>query len=767
MRTAGKKATATTDPTRRAYWPMVVIVAAACAFCWPVFIGRIMSPADMMLLFLPWKHALASQFPGFHGPHNPMLDPIQQYLPWRMYAVESLRSGVVPLWNPYSFMGTPFLANLQSALLYPPNVLFLLTGAAYGFGVSAILHLIAGGLLMYAFLRTLDLRPAAATLGALVFMFNGFTVTWLEYPTLSLWTFMWLPGVLVTYELAVRRPVSVWPVLCALLLGMTFLGGHLQIASYLVMAFLIYAVARAVAQRRTTRPVVALGLAVAPLVLAVALAAGQILPTLELAAHSGRVSHGLAGALETAFPITHLVLYFVPNFFGNPVHPPYWGNFQDPSAFNFFETACYVGILPLALAVWGLRRWREVRAWYFAVLIVFALLSAIGAIYPVLYYIAPGFRELAGLGRILCLAAFGVAGLAAVGMEELLARTEATKLGRSVPVLVLVASLGLFACSQLFASAINELGWGFARYLLIQSVVWLALSLTSMALIQARARLRLSANAFAVAALALVVLDLFGFGIGFNPYVEARLAYPETDSIRWLKEHVGHDRFTSLASKDFDWLPHNASMIFGLRDIHGSDSLRIKESFELVSPPDGNQAKYPDPNSPLLDELGVRYLMTERPLSGKWKLVYDGEARIYENRQAWPRASVFRNRLTSPAEFLVDDPDRVVLRVSGPGLLMLRDPSFPGWHAWTDSQPAQRDKEGATARRVIIPDGEHTVEFRYEPATYRVGLFVSLLALALLFGAGAALFFLSRPRASETAARSNANSTGAPSALSS
>ncbi len=136
-----------------------------------------MSPADMVLLFLPWKHALASpSSPISIAPTTPCSIPSSNTCPWRMYAVDSLRSGLVPLWNPYSFMGTPFLANLQSTLLYPPNLLFLITGAAHGFGVSAILHLIAGGLFMLAFLRTLGLRPAAATLGALVFMFNGFTV---------------------------------------------------------------------------------------------------------------------------------------------------------------------------------------------------------------------------------------------------------------------------------------------------------------------------------------------------------------------------------------------------------------------------------------------------------------------------------------------------------------------------------------------------------------------------------------------------------------
>ncbi len=272
-----------------------------------------------------------------------------------------------------------------------------------------------------------------------------------------------------------------------------------------------------------------------------------------------------------------------------------------------------------------------------------------------------------------------------------------------------------------------------------------------------RARLRLSANTFAVAALALVLLDLFGFGINFNPFVDPRLAYPETASIRWLQSHLGHDRMTSLATEGrLDWMPHNAPMIFGLRDIHGSDSLRIKQSFDLVSPPDGNQSQYPDPNSPLLNEMSVRYLMTERPLSGKWKLVYDGEAPIYENPGARPRAyseplGTFAGEMLPP-EFLCDEPDRIVLRASGAGRLILTDPSFPGWRAWIDGKPKGLpwpldlfaikglvpDLWPGEVRCLSLPPGKHTIELRYEPATYRVGLFISLLALCGLLAWGAA-----------------------------
>jgi hypothetical protein len=794
-------------------------VVAACVFCWPVFLGRIMSPADMLLLMLPWK-SLAPQF-GFTQPHNPMLDPIQQYLPWRIYAVQSLRAGLVPLWNPYSFLGTPFLANLQSTLLYPPNVLFLIFGAAHGFGVSAIFHLAMGGLFMLAFLRALGLRPAAGVFSALVFMFNGYTVAWLEYPTLSLWTFMWLPGILLCYERALQQPRSAWPALCALLVGMQFLGGHLQISSYLMLVFAIYALVRAIALR-SSRSVGALLLALAPVAFGLALAAGQVLPTMELARYSGRVSRG--PALTTAFPLTHFVLYLMPNFFGNPVHYNYWGQYRDPSAINFFETAAYVGILPLLLAAWSLRRWREQSFAFFAALTIVAVLAAVGSpVYYALYAVLPGFRELAGLGRILCLAAFGIAGLAAMGLDDLLAREQPVPVGRA-PIIFAAAAVLLVGGLWYVLGPVAQtaFGSGFAGYQLVQIAAFAALLAASLALLAVRGRLR--APAFAAAAIALVAVDLFGFGIGFNPFVSAKLAYPAIGPIPWLQRHAGHDRVTSLATEGLDWFPHNASMIYGLRDIHGSDSLRVASSFALVSPPDGNQSQYPNPDSPLLDRLGVRYLVTERPLSGKWRLVHDGEAPVYENTRVQPRAYLElplvdhgsqraevggaglslppppEGRPQAPlvrrgmpegvqvrvqhgagrlkpappdsassgaaVSFTRDEADHVVLEASAPAqgaTLILTDSYFPGWRAWVDRSPARVERVGEGFRGVVLAAGNHTVEMRYRPASYRVGLFVSLVALALVLGAGAALFSFSRASAADTLAGSKATSRGVPS----
>ena len=58
------------------------------------------------------------------------------FYPYRQYAALTLRQANLPLWNPYLFQGAPFLANQQTAVLYPPNLLYLLFSAETGLALS-------------------------------------------------------------------------------------------------------------------------------------------------------------------------------------------------------------------------------------------------------------------------------------------------------------------------------------------------------------------------------------------------------------------------------------------------------------------------------------------------------------------------------------------------------------------------------------------------------------------------------------------------------
>ncbi len=72
------------------------------------------------------------------------------------------------------------------------------------------------------------------------------------------------------------------------------------------------------------------------------------------------------------------------------------------------------------------------------------------------------------------------------------------------------------------------------------------------------------------------------------------------------------------------------------------------------------------------------------------------------------------------------------------GWLVLTDTFFPGWRATVDGKHALIRPANYAFRAVAVPAGASTVEFTYDPASYRVGLFLSLLTLSALTALAAA-----------------------------
>src|SRR5450830_666529 len=108
---------------RSKYLPALFIIIVWIIFSFPaLFLGKVAFPSTYLASFFsPW-----SAYPQFYGPvrNGAMPDIIGQIYPWKTFTIDSLKSGFIPLWNPYSFSGTPHLANYQSAVLSPFNLGF-------------------------------------------------------------------------------------------------------------------------------------------------------------------------------------------------------------------------------------------------------------------------------------------------------------------------------------------------------------------------------------------------------------------------------------------------------------------------------------------------------------------------------------------------------------------------------------------------------------------------------------------------------------------
>src|SRR5262249_55330021 len=79
-------------------------------------------------------------------------------------------------------------------------------------------------------------------------------------------------------------------------------------------------------------------------------------------------------------------------------------------------------------------------------------------------------------------------------------------------------------------------------------------------------------------------------------------------------------------------------------------------------------------------------------------------------------------------------PSRVTLDLdmATPGLLVLADLWYEGWHATLDGQPVPVLRVNHALRGVVVPAGKGKLVFDYLPGGYVVGIRLSLAGLAVL-----------------------------------
>jgi hypothetical protein len=80
----------------------------------------------------------------------------------------------------------------------------------------------------------------------------------------------------------------------------------------------------------------------------------------------------------------------------------------------------------------------------------------------------------------------------------------------------------------------------------------------------------------------------------------------------------------------------------------------------------------------------------------------------------------------------------VTLTDRGGGYLFLADAYAPGWRASSSGEELPIRPADVAFRVVALPAGAESVLFRYEPDSFRVGMFITLLICALLGGIAAA-----------------------------
>ena len=468
-------------------------------------------------------------------------DLTMQFYPWRRFAAQCFAGNQIPLWNPYVLCGSPFLANLQSAVFYPVNVLLLGAPLDRGLAYGAALHVFLAGAFTFAYLRHLRLGRFAGVIGALSYMFSAFVICRLTFPSMAS-VAVWLPLCLLLADRLMRRPNVFDAAGLSACLAAQCLGGHLQLSVMLVLAVVALVGARAL-QRGPAARVRGSAWVCACLAVGVFVAMGQLLPTADFVRHSQRASTQFSEAAVYSLPPWQLTMLLVPDSYGHPALGNYWGEG------NYWELCPYFGALGLAFALTGLLTVRRPARAFFGVLFVGSLVLCFGKYTPLykwfVYSFVPGFKSFKGPARFLFLTAFSGSVLAALGAQEILGglrRPGPERAGVGWPVVALAlaaaAWLGFWLLAQgwlcrvgadLLAiqfrrvastveaaklPALAQVAHATVLNSLLMSTVFLGASATVLRL-GIRSKLRPATVGWAYAAL--VFVDLWTFGMRANP----------------------------------------------------------------------------------------------------------------------------------------------------------------------------------------------------------------------------------------------------------
>src|SRR6267143_37803 len=101
--------------------------------------------------------------------------------PLAHYHRESFWRGEIPLWNPLSNCGLPFLAQWNTLVLYPGSLVYLLFPPSWSLGVFCLLQQFWAGLGMYFLARHWTANNLAASVAGVAFAFNGLTLNCLMW----------------------------------------------------------------------------------------------------------------------------------------------------------------------------------------------------------------------------------------------------------------------------------------------------------------------------------------------------------------------------------------------------------------------------------------------------------------------------------------------------------------------------------------------------------------------------------------------------------
>ena len=777
----------------------VVLLIVAMYFCWPtLFSGKSLVGGDIV----QWRAAAQS-----------MIEYRQE-------------TGEEPLWAANLFAGMPGY-NVSPPALVPQIDEIPRSIRRISWPFSHVIFMLMG---TYIFVWYLLRDTLSSLLAACVYgMTTYLPVILVAGHNTKFVALAFAPWLLLAFIHGMRKPSLMAGLLFAVALAANLRAGHVQITYYVTFIALVWWIVLAIeAWRQKKLPpfLKSTGLLAMGSVLALLMVAEHYWPTIEYKEYSirGMSSGGEAGGLTWDYAMRwsqspgELLTLLVADAYGGGAY--YWGTKPFTGGPHY---AGSIALLLGILAVWRIRSRLAISLGIAGgLMILFSLGHHFGVLNRAMFNYFPlydAFRvpETWLIAVVLVLAVLSALGLSYIVRREVSVAAERTKwnaiyiiFGVTGGVLMLLLATGgslfdfqregerqqviTYVAQSAQRSPTDPQVVAAAEQLLSEQLVGprkdafmadlrrslLFVVLTSIALVAVR-RGKLSSWVFQGLLVLLVVLDLGGVGRRYLDTEHLSVSKNPAQSIttldvdEYVLEQDGQFRVLSLESLDQTGLGRPS---FHHESLGGYSAvkLRLYQDFLDNILMDPNTST---PNENALDMMNVRYILSQAPVSGTSSAYYGSESgfSVYENLDVLPRAylvgqteiiedpseAMYRIQeldfdpaltaiLPAPIEVAVTpidssstaivntlnhSPRRITYEVEtdAPRLLVISEVYYPaGWTAMLNGESVPIHRANYLLRAVAIPAGRHTLEMNFDPASQIWGKRISAISTIFIYG---------------------------------
>ncbi|MCG3161136.1 MAG: hypothetical protein JMDDDDMK_02254 [Acidobacteria bacterium] len=285
-------------------------------------------------------------------------DAVFWFFPAYKFVAEQIKSGSLPLWNPYQYSGAPMFAEWQAGALNPINWIYLIETTSRALTLSLEIGFAIALLAAFSYARSIGFNRRAAVVSAVIYGLSGFLVARTLYPGF-LHIVALAPFVLYFVERLYQQ--GRWRHVAggALIVAWQVFAAHPQPLIYSSLLACAYALfcsffRNGEPQSRISNlksRIVFLTKFALMFIAGACLSAAQLLPAAEFASQSVRREWPFElFTLHSLHPLS-LVTTLFPFFHGEGqgiYRMPYWGVYWHHN-----EAQIYLGVAALSLAIAG------------------------------------------------------------------------------------------------------------------------------------------------------------------------------------------------------------------------------------------------------------------------------------------------------------------------------------------------------------------------------------------------------------------------------